>query len=144
MNVRMLPMTAEHISAIAALEKQCFADPWSEDGLREELTNPCAAFLVALADDRVVGYVGCHHVAGEGYITNVAVDPTCRRQGIARALLSHAIEQWNALSRITLEVRVSNRPAIALYEGLGFVCDGIRPNFYAHPTEDAAIYSWWR
>ena len=144
MNLCIVPMTAAHIAAVASLETACFADPWSEGGLREELDNPCAAFLVALDGERVVGYVGCHHIAGEGYITNVAVDPACRRMGIARALLTHALNEWRDLSRSTLEVRVSNAPAIALYEGLGFTRDGIRPRFYTHPTEDAAIYSLWR
>ena len=141
MSICIVPMTDRHVEAIATLERRCFADPWSEDGIREELDNPCAAFLVATEGDCVVGYVGCHHIAGEGYITNVAVDPACRRRGIARALLTHALDAWSDLSRVTLEVRVSNAAAIALYEGLGFTRDGIRPKFYAHPTEDAAIYS---
>lgn len=144
MNIRILSMTAVHVPAVAALEQACFADPWSEQSLAEELHNPCAAFLVAEQAGRVVGYLGCHHVAGEGYITNVAVAPACRRQGIARQLLTYAVSTWGHLSRITLEVRVSNAPAIALYEGAGFVRDGIRPRFYSHPTEDAAIYSFYR
>lgn len=136
-------MTAAHIAAIAQLERDCFADPWTETALAEELHNPCAAFLVALIDDEVVGYLGCHHIADEGYITNVAVSPAARRQGVARQLLRYAKEQWQHLFRITLEVRVSNAAAIALYESEGFSKDGIRPSFYRHPTEDAAIYSYY-
>lgn len=137
-------MTAAHLPALTELERLCFADPWSEDSLREELDNPCAAFLVAEQDGNVIGYVGCHHIAGEGYITNVAVHPDRRRQGIARQLLTEALTRWGQLSRVTLEVRLSNAAAIALYEQLGFVRDGVRPRFYAHPTEDAAIYSYYR
>ncbi len=136
-------MTAAHIAAIAQLETDCFADPWTQTALAEELHNPCAAFLVALIDDKVVGYLGCHHIADEGYITNVAVHNDFRRQGIARQLLRYAKEQWQHLFRITLEVRVSNTAAIALYESEGFVKDGIRPSFYRHPSEDAAIYSYY-
>lgn len=143
MQVTVAAMAEEHVAALAELERLCFADPWSEAALAEELHNPCAAFLVAQCDGRVVGYVGCHHIAGEGYITNVAVHPDCRRQGVARQLLTEALSRWQGLSRVTLEVRVSNAGAIALYEGLGFVCEGIRPRFYAHPTEDAAIYSYY-
>ncbi len=143
MRLTVTTMTEEHVAALAELETLCFADPWSDHALREELTNPCAAFLVAQCDGRTVGYVGCHHIAGEGYITNVAVHPDCRRQGVARTLLTEALSRWQTLSRVTLEVRVSNAGAIALYEGLGFVCEGIRPKFYAHPTEDAAIYSYY-
>lgn len=140
---RTLPMTAAHIPAIAALERECFADPWSENGLAEELDNPCAYFTVAERHDEVRGYLGAHIVADEMSITNIAVKPEFRHRGIARALLaearSTAIEK--GLSRITLEVRVSNDAAIRLYESEGFVRDGIRPRFYTHPTEDAAIYS---
>jgi len=142
--VTVVPMTAAHIEAVAQLEQQCFADPWSAASLEEELDNPPAVFRVALDDDgRVLGYVGMHHLADEGYITNVAVDPHARRQGIARALLQAlaAYGRDNRLCRITLEVRTGNAPAIALYQGLGYVREGVRPRFYRHPTEDAAIYS---
>ena len=140
----IVPMSAKHVADIARLERDCFADPWSEAALAEELQNPCAAFLTAEQDGQVLGYIGCHHIAGEGYVTNVAVFPEYRRQGVAKQLLETAISRWQSLSRITLEVRVSNRAAIALYESLGFVKDGVRPRFYAHPTEDAAIYSYYR
>ena len=84
-----------------------------------------------------------HKVADEGYLANVAVDPAARRQGVARRLLAALTDygKTHALYRLTLEVRVSNAAAIALYEGDGWVRDGVRPAFYSHPTEDAAIYS---
>ncbi len=144
MAVSAVPMAAAHIAAIAALEEQCFSTPWSAAALTEELDNPRAVFRVAVdADGRVLGYAGMHHVGDEGYIDNVAVDPTARRQGVGR-LLMHELETYgreNALYRLTLEVRASNTPAIALYAGAGYVCDGARPNFYRKPTEDAVIYS---
>lgn len=143
MQLIVTAFTAAHLPAAARLEQLCFSDPWSADALAEELNNPCAHFLTALDGDMVVGYLGCHHVADEGFIANVAVHPSRRRRGIARALVAAAIEQGHALSRITLEVRASNDAAIALYESLGFVKDGVRPRFYAHPTEDACIYSYY-
>lgn len=142
--MRILPMSAEHIDAVAALERACFSTPWSATALREELDNPCAVFTVAVGEDgTLLGYVGMHHPADEGFITNVAVAPCARRQGVAQALLGHLSDYGAAhgLYRITLEVRASNAPAIALYEGLGYVRDGVRPGFYRQPTEDAAIYS---
>ncbi len=142
--VSILPFAAQHVSAVAQLEMLCFADPWSEAALAEELDNPCAHFLVAESGGTVVGYLGCHHIADEGFIANVAVHPTARRQGVARALVQTAIEQGASLSRLTLEVRSSNAAAIALYHSLGFVHDGTRPSFYAHPTEDAEIYSYYK
>ncbi len=141
--VYVIPMSAEHIPMLAALEACCFADPWSEAALREELHNPPARFLVALCDGEVAGYLGCHHVADEAYITNVAVFPAFRRKGVGRALVEAAKKQADGMYRLSLEVRASNQPAIALYRSLGFVEDGVRPRFYAHPTEDAILYSYY-
>lgn len=138
----IVPLQETHVAALAELEKQCFADPWSVHALREELSNPCARFLVALCGDRVAGYIGCHLVAGEGFVTNVAVFPAYRRQGVARQLLQSAMAL--PLSRLFLEVRASNAAAIALYRSLGFSEDGRRPRFYSHPVEDAVLYSYNR
>ena len=140
----IVSMTAAHVDALAALESACFSTPWSAASLAEELGNPHAVFRVALdAAGAVCGYGGMHHLGDEGYITNVAVSPAARRQGVARALLG-AFDDYaraHALARVTLEVRMSNAAAIALYESAGYVRDGVRPGFYRHPTEDAAIYS---
>ena len=140
----IVPFSATHVEAVAALEKATFADPWSAASLEEELHNPCARFLTALDGETVIGYIGCHHVADEGFIANVAVLPAYRRRGIGKALVLEAIKNGSALSRITLEVRASNHAAIELYRSLGFTEDGVRPRFYAHPTEDALIYSYYR
>ena len=139
MSITVRPMAAEDIPAVAALEAACFSLPWSEEGLQEELDNPFARFLVAVDGDTVVGYMGMHVIAGEGAVTNVAVDPARRRKGIARTLIRHSAA--DDLFRITLEVRESNTAARTLYEQEGFVCDGVRPRFYEHPVEDAALYS---
>ncbi|MBP3436241.1 MAG: ribosomal protein S18-alanine N-acetyltransferase [Clostridia bacterium] len=141
--IQIVSMNETHLQTLAALEACCFADPWSEDALREELKNPLARFLVALCDGEVAGYLGCHHIVDEAFVANVAVFPAFRRQGVGRALVEAAKEQAAALYRLTLEVRASNAPAIALYRSLGFVEDGIRPHFYAHPTEDAVLYSYY-
>lgn len=136
-------MRQSHIDAVAALEQACFSEPWSAAGLAEELDNPHAVFRVAVEGDTLLGYVGMHHLVDEGFITNVAVSPAARRRGVARALLADlaAYGAAHRLYRITLEVRVGNIPARTLYEGEGYRLDGIRPNFYRAPAEDAAIYS---
>ena len=141
--MEIIPMAQSHIDAVAALEQACFADPWSAAALAEELSNPPAVFRVAVEGDTVLGYVGMHHVLDEGFITNVAVSPDARRRGVARALLADlsAYGAAHSLYRITLEVRVSNVAARTLYESEGYRLDGVRPKFYSHPTEDAAIYS---
>lgn len=143
MNYTVTPMAAEHIAAIAQLEKECFAEPWSENALAEELINQDSHFLVALYADEIVGYIGVQEICGEAYITNVAVFANHRKNGVGRLLLKTA--QNGARARkcefITLEVRVSNIPAISLYESEGYEKVGLRKNFYASPVEDGAIYT---
>lgn len=135
----IVPMAERHLAVLAEIEKACFHAPWSESMLREELGK--GIFLVAERDGQAVGYVGCQTVLDEGYITNVAVSPDARRQGIARALIAKLTDEARAagLAFVTLEVRASNVPAIALYEGAGFGRVGVRKNFYTAPTEDAAL-----
>ena len=143
--MQIVPMTAGHIPALVALETACFSHPWTEAGFTEELNNPPAVFLVAEKNGEVVGYMGFHDVVGEGFVTNVAVSPACRRQGVACALITAAqdICQKRGICRLALEVRESNAAAIALYERHGFRADGRRPRFYSAPTEDALLYSWY-
>lgn len=135
----VVPMEERHLSALAAIEKLCFHAPWSEAMLREELGK--GIFLVAERDGRVIGYIGCQTVLDEGYITNVAVLPAARRQGIGRTLIAALIGQAKAcgLAFVTLEVRVSNAAAITLYAAEGFTRVGTRKNFYSAPIEDALL-----
>ena len=136
----IVPFAAEHIGAIAEIERACFADPWTEDGLREELDNICARFLTAVDESgTVAGYIGCHTVLDEGYIANVAVAPAFRRRGIGRRLVQALLARSADLTFVTLEVRASNAPAIALYTACGFVPVGTRRRFYSHPTEDTLL-----
>ncbi len=139
--ITVIPMTAEHIPVLAKLEKLCFADPWSEKALEEELTNPNAVFRVAFKDGEVAGYVGMIHVLDEGDICNVAVFDDFRRQGVATALIQHLVDYAveNQLSFITLEVRESNIGARKFYETMGFVNIGMRKNFYDNPKEHAIL-----
>ena len=142
MHVRIVPMNADHLDEVAELERICFSTPWSRNMLAEELENMLSAFLVALDDrDRVVGYAGVQVILDEGYITNIAVRPECRRQGIAAKLLQVFMDfaKANQLSFLTLEVRASNYDAIALYGSRGFRSMGRRKNYYEHPREDALI-----
>lgn len=135
------PMSKEHISDIAEIEKLCFSAPWTEAGIAEELDNGNAHFLVAQSREKVLGYIGVHEVCGEAYIDNIAVHPDYRRLGLGEKLLKTA--QKNAFERkcefITLEVRKSNEKAILLYKKLGYQTVGERKNFYTNPAEDAVI-----
>lgn len=142
MTYTIIPMTYDHVPQVAEIERQCFPDPWSERMLREHLDNQCAAALTALGEDgTVLGYAGLLVVLDEGYITNVAVRSAYRRQGIAADLLSvfDRFAEANHLAFLTLEVRSSNAPAIALYEKMGYRRAGLRKHYYEHPREDAVI-----
>ena len=141
--VKIVPMAAEHLDRLEQLERMCFSRPWSKKMLAEGLDNQCSAFLGAVEPEteKAVGYAGLLVVADEGYITNVAVDPSCRRQGVAAQLLQvfDNFAKGNHLAFLTLEVRPSNAAAIALYEGFGFREVGRRRNYYDLPKEDALI-----
>ena len=141
MYYEIVPMDRGHIPQIAALERECFSLPWTEQMFEDALLDPQASFIVA--DDgegNVLGYAGLHAVLDEGYIDNVAVEPDARRHGVADALLDVFCRFGAAnLAFLTLEVRASNAAAIALYEKHGFQRAGLRPNYYTRPKEDAVI-----
>lgn len=141
--MKIVPMKAEHTAALAELEQLCFSRPWSREALLEELDNPAAVFLTAVEGGTVLGYAGMHCACGECYLDNIVVFPAHRRRGAAKALLL-ALEE--AASRrdgefLSLEVRCSNREAIALYRGLGFQEAGRRKDFYTAPREDGLIFT---
>lgn len=140
-DIQLQKMQHDHVAQIAELEKVCFSDPWNEASVASELTNPLSLWLVALDGDTVVGYIGSQTVLGEADIMNVAVAPAYRRNGIARMLLNELYRMLKAdqVYSLTLEVRISNVPAIALYDSLGYRQVGRRPNYYHHPKEDALI-----
>lgn len=137
----IVAMTAAHVPQIAALERCCFSDPWSETSIRTELDNPISRWLVAEEDGRVVGYVGAQKVPPEADVMNLAVAPAERGRGLGAALLEAlaARLQGDGITALFLEVRVSNTPARSLYAAQGFVEVGRRKKYYVNPTEDALI-----
>ena len=136
--IEIVRMKESHVAAVAELEKQNFSEPWPEIAVRSELSNKLSLWLVALDGETVVGYVGSQTVLQEADMMNIAVADTHRRQGIARLLVEELVRQLDAY-QLTLEVRASNAPAIALYEKLGFTQVGLRKNYYHKPKEDALI-----
>lgn len=148
-------MTLQDVAQVAAIEKECFTMPWSEQSLKDSVTRADTLFFVCeedVCDDmlpeegkalqtEIVGYIGMYVSFEEGDITNVAVSPAHRKKGYGEALVSKAKElaKEKQLEMILLEVRVSNEPAISLYKKLGFEELGLRKNFYEHPAEDAII-----
>ena len=138
--MRIRQMTAEDIPAVAQIEKECFSQPWSEQGFLDGMKD--AIFFVA-EDPQIAGYIGMYQMP-EGEITNVAVTRKMRGKGYGRELLL-TMQRWAAeheIDRIILEVRSKNEPAIQLYRTYGFEKIGVRKNFYQFPREDADIMEW--
>jgi len=138
-------MTVERIerddlAAVAEIERLCFAEPWSEKAL-ELLLGELATGFVCRRDGHILAYGGMLIAPDEGQITNVAVHPDARRQGLGKTIVDALTEEAHTrgLEQISLEVRVSNLAAITLYEHTGFTVAGRRKNFYRHPTEDALV-----
>ena len=134
-------MTAEDVPFISRLEEETFSMPWSTASFLQMIEKEDARYYVAEEDGKLLGGCGLLLIAGEGNITNVVVAPEARRRGVATEMLTHLLAAGDreGLTAYTLEVRVSNQAAIGLYEKLGFASEGIRPNFYEKPTEDAMI-----
>lgn len=139
--------TTAHLEGCAALEKLCFPEPWSAHSL-ELLCNDgigvgflCTGTIPPAAEPGVVAYGGMMVAVDEGQITNIAVHPACRGQGYGTAILTALIRYARSahLNSISLEVRPSNRAALALYRRAGFSEVGRRKHFYTKPVEDALI-----
>ena len=142
--MRIRQMTEKDVPTVALIERDCFSEPWSEQGFLDGMAISTVFF--SAEDDRgnVVGYIGMYLMKPEGEITNVAVAKEVRGRGIGSALVA-AMQKWaeeHGIERIVLEVRVSNAPAIHVYEEKGFITIGVRKNFYRLPTEDAGIMEW--
>ena len=139
--MKIIDMNEKHIPELAQLEKICFSQPWSEKSLSEELDNRTAHFLVAESDEKIGGYIGIFVVCESCYVSNVAVFPEYRRQGVAKQLIERAcvVAEENGAESISLEVRPSNAAAVSLYGSVGFEEVGLRKNFYRAPVEDALI-----
>ncbi len=137
----IVKMNESHVAQIAALERECFSDPWSEASIASELQSEWSLWLVDEEDGQVVAYVGSQSAPPDADVMNVAVAPSHRRQGRGEALMLALMDALRALNResLSLEVRQSNTPALALYERLGFVQVGKRPKYYHNPVEDALI-----
>lgn len=142
MSICVVDVSPRLLAEIEALEKRCFSLPWTWDMLLGQLPDDSHEFLAAVDEEgKLLGYVGMMTVLDEGYISNVAVDPAYRRQGIADLLLRELLDRavLRELSFVTLEVREHNEPAIALYRKHGFAPVGLRKNYYEAPAENAVL-----
>ena len=135
-------MRLDDVAAVHEIERLSFATPWPAYAFEQELRgNRLARYVVARAGERVVGFAGVWLMVDEAHITTFGVHPEWRRQGIGRQLLLNLLDLGGALRarRMTLEVRVSNESAQALYRAFGFEVVGRRPRYYTDDGEDALV-----
>ena len=136
-------LTYADLPQVIAIERRAFPTPWSLAMFVLELSKPSGVCLAALEDDALVGYLVCSRYDTVWHLMNVAVDERLLRQGIATALLDELFERADRPgTQYTLEVRLSNESAIALYERFGFHSAGLRRGYYHDNKEDALIM--WR
>ncbi len=136
-------MTLADVDDVVEIEKQSFPIPWSRAAFVDELSRNDRALYMVIRDESgtMVGYGGIWLVCDEAHVTNIAVRSDRRRQGVGTAIMIGlmGLAQLKGANRMTLEVRVSNRPARDLYEKLGFRSTGVRPRYYMDNREDALI-----
>ena len=137
------PMTPADLDEVMAIEHLSYLTPWSRDAFASELLQRYTVYLVARAGQRVVGYAGMHVIWEQAHVTNVAVHPEFRGRGVGERLMRELIRiaYRRGAARMTLEVRVGNAPAQALYRKLGFVTEpgAVRKGYYTDTGEDAII-----
>jgi ribosomal-protein-alanine N-acetyltransferase len=136
------PLAYSDLPRVMSIERRAFPTPWSLSMFVLELSKPSGICLAAAAGEALEGYLICARYDQAYHLMNIAVDPARRRRGIAKALIDAMIEQAGRDANFTLEVRVSNAGAIALYESYGFRSVGTRRGYYSDTGEDALIM--WR
>ena len=140
-NIKIEQISEKDAPSVAKIEKECFSTPFSEANILEYISNPIWNFFVAKAGENVLGYISFTKILDECQIVNVAVSPDTRKMGIGTLLIEKLLEycKKNEVCKLFLEVRVSNIPAIKLYENFGFSAVGVSKNHYSLPTEDALL-----
>jgi [ribosomal protein S18]-alanine N-acetyltransferase len=139
--IRFEPLGPQHISKALEIERQSHSAPWSEGSFKGEIGNAQSIFSVLLVDGQVTGYAGAWVLTDEAHVTNIAIHPDFRGQGLGRRLMDHLCDLSKERGAVcmTLEVRAGNKPAIQLYEKMGFVIAGRRKGYYPDNKEDALV-----
>jgi len=142
LDVRLVAMRRRHLRSVLRIESKVYPVPWSMSLFLSELAlRSTRAYYVAFVGRQVVGYAGLMMTLDDGHVTTIAVDPAWQRHKVGTRLMLNMA--WLARRRgarnLTLEVRVANRVAQALYYRFGFQPAGIRKNYYTETNEDALV-----
>ena len=137
----MTDMMPLDVPDVLSIERVSFTTPWSATLFMNEIYKPLSIAMVARSGEDIVGYICADQVLDEGHILNVTVHPECRRRGMAAHMLAHVtgLLARRACKSIFLEVRISNRAALGMYEKSGFSMISVRKRYYTSPEEDAVI-----
>jgi len=142
LHVQLVPMRRRHLRSVLRIESQVYPRPWSLSLFMSELAlRSTRAYLVARVEGSVVGYAGLMMTGDDGHVTTIAVDPVWHRHKIGtRLLLAVAREaRRRGAANLTLEVRMGNAGAQAMYRKFGFRPAGVRKNYYVESNEDALV-----
>lgn len=139
--IEIRQMQLDDLEQVMEIENENFSVPWTETGFFSFLIREDTLFLVAQEGEEILGYCGVVMVQDEGDITNVAVKKNRQNQGVGKKLMEELVKytEQEGVTRLFLEVRASNEPAIHLYQNMGFVQTGIRKNYYEEPREDGIM-----
>ena len=145
MSVTVRPMETKDLDRVCQMEQESFSMPWKREDFEKLIEDAGSIYLEIEIDGYVIGAAGYTDMVGDGYINNVVIDKEYRGRGYSKKLMEAVIESGKetGIYDYTLEVRVSNLPAIRLYEAVGFENAGVRKGFYDQPKEDAYVY-WLR
>ena len=140
--ITLRPFAPADLDEVYEIELGSFSVPWTKQDLyRDACMNEMAIYLVAMFENKIIGYAGMWHVVNEGHITNIAVSLDYRKMGAGQLLIEglEQIARMREMMGITLEVRMNNAAAQRLYIRNGYKVEGIRKNYYADTKEDALI-----
>ncbi len=138
----ILPMRKKDIEGVLAIEKRVHPKPWSYNVFLSEISNSKErSYSVLRLDGEIVGYSGVMYILEDAHVTNIAVSPELQGKNYGSALLYALIVEAlkHGSENLTLEVRVTNKPAQKLYTNFGFMPVGIRKGYYQENNEDAMI-----
>ena len=144
-DLEIVPLTKSHLRRVMRIDADVYPMPWSRTLWLAELDRDERLYLVATQGQQIVGYVGALFALEDVHVVTIVTRPGCHRRGIGTRLLLEVVQQSieHGCNALTLEVRISNEPAQALYKRFGLVPAGVRRGYY-EPDDEDALVMWAR